>query len=142
MPQDVINLVIAAREAFDTGTLPDEENRALDTALEAFSSRVPYENQPDDGDQDACVVCGEHLEDGDPVYWSANDDGHMHAECATSYVDDDGKETNIEPPDASTVTCRRTGAGRVGYAVVSAFNAEIAETRRTQRWNLISCRVK
>lgn len=52
MPQDVINLVIAAREAFDTGTLPDEESRALDKALEAFSSRIPYENQLDDGDHE------------------------------------------------------------------------------------------
>lgn len=47
LPQDVINLVIAAREAFDTGLLPDVENRALDEALNAFSSRVPYENEPD-----------------------------------------------------------------------------------------------
>lgn len=46
--QDVINLVIAAREAFDTATLPDDENQALDKALEAFASRVPYENEPDD----------------------------------------------------------------------------------------------
>ncbi len=52
MPQDVINLVIAAREAFDTGTLPDEESCALDKALEAFSSRVHYENQLDDGDHE------------------------------------------------------------------------------------------
>lgn len=52
MPQDVINLVIAAREAFDMGTLPDEESRALDKALEAFSSRIPYENQLDDGDHE------------------------------------------------------------------------------------------
>ncbi|MBB4146246.1 hypothetical protein [Rhizobium rhizoryzae] len=55
-------------------------------------------NEPsDNGDEDACVVCGEHLEDGDLVYWSTNDDGHMHAECATSYVDDDGKETDAPP---------------------------------------------
>lgn len=47
LPQDVINLVIAAREAFDTWSLPDCESKALDKALEAFSSRVPYENQPE-----------------------------------------------------------------------------------------------
>jgi hypothetical protein len=47
LPQDVINLVIAAREAFDTGGLPVAEERALDKALEPFSSRVPYENEPD-----------------------------------------------------------------------------------------------
>ncbi len=47
LPQDVINLVIAAREAFDTGWLEDQESNALDKALEPFSSRVPYENDPD-----------------------------------------------------------------------------------------------
>lgn len=47
LPQDVIDLVIAAREAFDIGALPDDENRALDKALNPFSSRVPYENEPD-----------------------------------------------------------------------------------------------
>jgi hypothetical protein len=46
LPQDIINLVITAREAFDTGMLPDDESHALDKALEAFSSRVPYENEP------------------------------------------------------------------------------------------------
>jgi len=47
LPQDIIDLVIAAREAFDTGMLPVDENRTLDKALEAFSSRVPYANEPD-----------------------------------------------------------------------------------------------
>jgi len=47
LPQDVINLVIAAREAWDTWQLPEEEFKRLDTALEAFASRVPYENEPE-----------------------------------------------------------------------------------------------
>lgn len=47
LPQDVINLVIAAREAFDTGHLPNEESDALDKALEPFSERVRYENEPE-----------------------------------------------------------------------------------------------
>ena len=47
LPQDVVTLVIAAREAFDTGMLPDEERDELDRALEPFSERVPYENQPE-----------------------------------------------------------------------------------------------
>lgn len=42
LPQDVIDLVIAAREAFDTGCLPDDKERALDTALERFAALVPY----------------------------------------------------------------------------------------------------
>lgn len=47
-PQDVINLVIAAREMLDRGFHPsDTEANALDRALEAFASRVPYENEPD-----------------------------------------------------------------------------------------------
>ncbi|MCO7727820.1 hypothetical protein NJB93_14610 [Brucella intermedia] len=46
-PQDVINLVIAAREACDTWLLPECEFKLLDKALEAFSERVPYENEPD-----------------------------------------------------------------------------------------------
>ncbi len=46
LPQEVIDLVIAAREAFDTGSLPDDEERALDVALERFAALVPY---ADDG---------------------------------------------------------------------------------------------
>lgn len=42
LPQDVINLVITAREAFDRGELSVE----LDKALEAFSERVPYADEP------------------------------------------------------------------------------------------------
>lgn len=55
-------------------------------------------NFSEDGDEEACVVCGEHLEEGDLVYWSINDDGHMHADCATAYVDEDGNDTD-EPPE-------------------------------------------
>jgi len=47
LPQDVINLVIAAREAWDTWQLPEEEFKRLDTALEAFAIRVPYEDEPE-----------------------------------------------------------------------------------------------
>jgi hypothetical protein len=46
LPQDVINLVIAAREAFDTGVIPEDEEYNLDKALEPFSERVRYENEP------------------------------------------------------------------------------------------------
>ncbi len=46
-PQNVVSLVVAAREAFDTGALPDDERDALDKALEPFASAVPYENEPD-----------------------------------------------------------------------------------------------
>jgi len=46
LSQSVVSLVIAAREAFDTGTLPDDEQTALDQALECFASAVPYENEP------------------------------------------------------------------------------------------------
>ena len=48
LPQDMIDLVIAGREAFDTGHLPSAEQHALDKALEPFSSRVRYENEPDE----------------------------------------------------------------------------------------------
>jgi hypothetical protein len=41
---DIIRLVIAARRAFDLG-YSDEEFRELDQALEAFSARVPYDNE-------------------------------------------------------------------------------------------------
>ena len=48
LAQDVVELVIAAREYFDCGlTSGGPELDALDKALEAFSSRVPYENEPD-----------------------------------------------------------------------------------------------
>lgn len=46
---------------------------------------------------DVCVICGSDLEDGDAVYWSSHDDGHMHAECANSYIDDDGNEVSEAP---------------------------------------------
>lgn len=43
---DLVALVIAGREAFDTGCLPDDEERALDTALERFAALVPYADEP------------------------------------------------------------------------------------------------
>jgi hypothetical protein len=46
LPQDVVNLVIAAREFWDVAMDESDESAALDCALEAFSSRVPYENDP------------------------------------------------------------------------------------------------
>ena len=54
LPADVVELVIAAREAWEIAEgygLEDEERNAfecLDKALEAFSARVPYENEPED----------------------------------------------------------------------------------------------
>ncbi|MCD4509757.1 hypothetical protein LQT97_00770 [Brucella pseudogrignonensis] len=51
LPQDVINLVIAARDAFDAISgcgIGAEIEADLDSALKPFSSRVPYENEPDD----------------------------------------------------------------------------------------------
>jgi hypothetical protein len=48
LSQDVINLVIAAREVLDTGYSIEPERNWLDKALEAFSSRAPYENEPED----------------------------------------------------------------------------------------------
>lgn len=54
---DLVNLVIAAREAFDCGFLPEEESRALDNALEPFASRVRYANEPDE-ENDASTATG------------------------------------------------------------------------------------
>jgi hypothetical protein len=47
LPQDVVNLVIAAREFWDDNNDLSPESLALDKALEAFSSRIPYENEPE-----------------------------------------------------------------------------------------------
>lgn len=47
LPQDVINLVIAAREAFDAGIFQGDEEFNLDNALEPFAECVPYANEPD-----------------------------------------------------------------------------------------------
>ncbi|MEV4609736.1 hypothetical protein MRBLMR1_004835 [Neorhizobium sp. LMR1-1-1.1] len=47
LPQDVINLVIAAREFWELAMDDSDESASLDAALEAFSSRVPYDNEPD-----------------------------------------------------------------------------------------------
>jgi hypothetical protein len=80
LPQDVINLVIAAREAFDTGDLPMIEERALDEALEAFSERVPYENQPDD-EEPAVALTGLRYRPNEFDDWGQirNADGSMFA---------------------------------------------------------------
>ncbi|MVA23187.1 hypothetical protein V6582_17810 [Agrobacterium vitis] len=47
LPQVVIDLVIAAREFWDAHNDLSNESHALDKALEPFSARVPYENEPD-----------------------------------------------------------------------------------------------
>ena len=43
---EIRELVIAGRKAFDTFSLPDEEQRNLDLALERFSAVVPYDDEP------------------------------------------------------------------------------------------------
>jgi len=48
LPEDVIELIISAREFWDANNDFSAESRALDKALEAFAERVPYENEPED----------------------------------------------------------------------------------------------
>lgn len=45
LPQDVIDLVIAAREIMDEGASP-ESRAALDKAAEKFAGRVAWEDEP------------------------------------------------------------------------------------------------
>lgn len=45
LPQDVIDLVIAAREFWDILNDMEPESKALDNALEKFASRVPFEDE-------------------------------------------------------------------------------------------------
>ena len=48
LPQDVINLVIAVRNIeYPHGSDYGREWRELDKAVEVFSERVPYENEPE-----------------------------------------------------------------------------------------------
>lgn len=47
LPADVVRLVIAGREIMDMCVIGDEAIE-LDQALEAFSERVPYENEPEE----------------------------------------------------------------------------------------------
>jgi len=47
LPQDVINLVIAAREFWDANNDLSPESLALDVALDGFARRVPFDNEPD-----------------------------------------------------------------------------------------------
>ncbi len=46
LPQDIISLVIAVREFWDVNNDLSPESVALDRALNAFASRVPFENEP------------------------------------------------------------------------------------------------
>ena len=49
LPRDVVELVVAGREAWqllENVMWPCPETDALNRALEAFSARVPYENEP------------------------------------------------------------------------------------------------
>jgi hypothetical protein len=48
LAQDVINLVVAAREFWDANNDLSAESKALDKALEPFAGRVPYENELDE----------------------------------------------------------------------------------------------
>lgn len=45
--QDVVDLVIAAREFWDANNDLSEESKALDKALEPFASKVLYANEPE-----------------------------------------------------------------------------------------------
>lgn len=45
--QDVVDLVIAAREFWDANNDLSEESKALDKALEPFASKVRYANEPE-----------------------------------------------------------------------------------------------
>jgi hypothetical protein len=47
LPADVRELVIAAREFWDDRNDLTPESAALDRALEPFSSRVPYADEPE-----------------------------------------------------------------------------------------------
>ena len=47
LPADVRRLVIAARVVTDAGVVMPEDGELLD-AVEAFSSRVPYDDEPED----------------------------------------------------------------------------------------------
>ena len=55
IPQDVRRLVIASRRVTDVGT-EDEETRNLLNVVETFSSRVPYDDEPDLPSIRECLV--------------------------------------------------------------------------------------
>lgn len=59
LPQDVIDLVIAARNvAFDTSGPTSEYLAALDRASEAFADRVPWDDVPEEDELTAAVPAG------------------------------------------------------------------------------------
>lgn len=57
--REIYKLVVAARRAFDTFTLPEDEQKALDEALELFSNSVRYEDEP-------CKYCASGVYSGLP----------------------------------------------------------------------------
>ncbi len=63
-------------------------------AREEFANLLRVLEPAPEEEPEICEACGEPLEDGDMVYWSADDTGHLHADCCgperESYVGPDG----------------------------------------------------
>lgn len=71
-------------------------------AREQFANELRVLEPPADEEAETCEACGEALEEGDLVYWSADDSGHLHADCCgperESYVNPDGSPLTDEDP--------------------------------------------
>lgn len=63
-------------------------------AREEFANELRVLEPDTQEDVEICEACGEPFEDGDMVYWSADDTGHLHADCCgperESFVGPDG----------------------------------------------------
>lgn len=63
-------------------------------AREEFANQLRVLELAPEDPVEICEACGEPFEDGDLVYWIADDTGHIHADCCgperDSYVGPDG----------------------------------------------------
>jgi hypothetical protein len=64
-------------------------------AREEFANQLRVLEPAPEEERETCEACGDAFEDGDMVYWLADDTGHIHADCCgperESYVGEDGE---------------------------------------------------
>jgi hypothetical protein len=82
----------------------EEEFLHFETQAEALEAAKARREAIDalEAERECCIACDEPLEEGDLVYWDANDTGHLHAHCCgperSSYVNENGEPLKDNEP--------------------------------------------